>query len=232
MKIPLLILINLSLFVSTRNFALLNPKIDLIDLKDQANAANNRYCYSVPCPRYTLNPTKIPKPFEIRDYENSYWLSTPWYPEVNGSCLANHEAIPPYYNHLLNYFEGLNSMGLRFERTRPVRIVSRPDPKEDGMLCAIRFYIPDMYPMHPPASIVIDVILGWDKDRLCYVVGKRGPITWTSAKKVFKSMKAYLKRLSRSFPEDAEIMVDAFTGYGVSADRRYMEVLVCQEGEF
>ena len=45
-------------------------------------------------------------------------------------------------------------------------------------------------------------------------------------------MKAYLKRLSRSFPEDAEIMVDAFTGYGVSADRRYMEVLVCQEGEF
>ena len=40
--------------------------------------------------------------------------------------------------------------------------------------------------MHPPASIVIDVILGWDKDRLCYVVGKRGAISWSSAKRVFK----------------------------------------------
>ena len=51
--------------------------------------------------RYELNPTKIPKPFEMRDYQNSYWLSTPWFPEVNGSCLANKEAIVPYYGHLL-----------------------------------------------------------------------------------------------------------------------------------
>ena len=33
-----------------------------------------------------------------------------------------------------SYFEGLNSMGLRFERTRPVRIVSRPDQKNSGMV--------------------------------------------------------------------------------------------------
>jgi hypothetical protein len=44
-------------------------------------------------------------------------------------------------------------------------------------------------------------------------------------------MKTYLTRLGRSFPEKAELIVDAFTGFGVAAERRYMEVLVCQKGD-
>ena len=43
------------------------------------------------------------------------------------SKLSNYEIIR-------SYFEGLNSMGLRFERTRPVRVVSRPDPKTSEMV--------------------------------------------------------------------------------------------------
>lgn len=51
MKISLQLLLTLTLFVGTWSLALLNPKIDLVDLKEVANAANNRYCFSVPCPR-------------------------------------------------------------------------------------------------------------------------------------------------------------------------------------
>eukprot|EP00116_Pleurobrachia_bachei_P018723 sb/3478985/ len=64
-------------------------------------------------------------------------------------------------------------MGLKIERTRPVRIVSRYDMIDtEQMICSIRFYIPDLEPMHPPAPIVTDVFVGWDDDRTCYVVPK------------------------------------------------------------
>ena len=45
-------------------------------------------------------------------------------------------------------------------------------------------------------------------------------------------MKSYLTRLGREYPEDVELTMDAFTGYGVTSDRQYMEILICQEGQF
>ena len=51
MNISLQLLILVTLLKGTWSLALLNPKIDLVDLKEEANAANNRYCFSIPCPR-------------------------------------------------------------------------------------------------------------------------------------------------------------------------------------
>jgi len=133
-----------------------------------------------------------------------------------------------YYSSLVQYFQGLNTMGLKIERTRPVRIVSRYDLFDPTqMICSIRFYIPDLEPMHPPAPIVTDVFVGWDDDRRCYVVPKSGSLNWKTIIRINSAMLKYLRRLNKTDLADDEVTVDVFTGYGISDTRKVMENIVC-----
>lgn len=222
----------LLLAVTVEALSYTDPKIDIVDVAALTDKMHHLhpFCRANACPSFAqLNTTVAIRNIKLRRYDESAWLATQIYQAVNGSCIASSPEMRAHYRSALGYFKGLNKMGLTMERTLPVRVESRPN-HAGQTFCYLRFFLPSMDPMPPPAPIVTNALyVGVGQPLTCYVMPRRGPITWQKIMKLHQNLVAFLNaRGNMAEFETTEIIADIFRGYGVPGNMRYVEVLVCQ----
>eukprot|EP00116_Pleurobrachia_bachei_P012947 sb/3473209/ len=87
---------------------------------------------------------------------------------------------------LLFFLRGVNTMGLTIDRTVPTRFIGQKGTDGRIEFCYMMFFIPSYFATNTPAPLSIDIYVGYDWNRRCYVIPVSGNCTWKRALKIHK----------------------------------------------
>lgn len=206
-----------------------DPNIDIININDVEHLPD--VCRGKECPSFSIPDVKLPNGVQARDYPEMNWISSSRYPAVNNNCLDASANTPyqKYYFALYNYFKGVNTMGLLIDRTVPIRIIGQMDPETGEVAnCHVMFYIPDMYSVNAPAPLSVDIFVGNNWKKQCFVVKINGSYTWKRAFKIYKALKSFLAKKNIKDVTESEMVLDIYSGYGVPNSKKYSELMICK----
>merc|ERR1719481_2506623 len=116
------------------------------------------------------------------------------------------------YQEIFNYFKGVNTMGLLMDRTVPIRIIGQLDERTGNTTyCHAMFYIPSIYYQNTPAPLSVNIFVGYNYAKRCYVISVNGNSNWKRSVKLYNALKKFLVKKKIDGITASEVIVDLYS---------------------